>query len=43
MQIVICAGEEVYRARYQEADKRKGNEAQRDWPVPWWYVDAGRP
>ena len=41
VQIVVCAGEEVYRARYREPDKRKGDEGQRDWPVPWWYVDAG--
>ena len=41
MQIVVCAGEEVHRARYLEPDKRKGDEGQRDWACPWWYVDAG--
>jgi nitroreductase len=41
VQIVICAGEALYRARYAEADKRKGADGDVAWPVPWWYVDAG--
>ncbi|HEX2184643.1 MAG TPA: nitroreductase family protein [Chloroflexota bacterium] len=39
--LVLCAGESVYRARYQEPDKRKAEGSEPQWPVPWWYVDAG--
>jgi nitroreductase len=41
VQVVVCAGEAVYRARYREPDKRKADGRERDWPVPWWHVDAG--
>jgi len=41
VQLVVCAGEAVYRARYREADKQKPDGRERSWPVPWWYVDAG--
>ena len=37
--IVVCVSEEVYRARYSEPDKA-GDEGH-DWPVPYWWVDAG--
>jgi nitroreductase len=40
VQIVVCAGEALYRARYAEPDKRKPD-GPPAWPVPWWYVDAG--
>jgi nitroreductase len=41
VQLVVCADEAAYRARYREPDKRKADGRERDWPVPWWYVDAG--
>lgn len=34
--LVLCAREEDYRRRYREPDK-----AGMDWPVPYWFVDAG--
>ncbi len=36
--IVICADPEAYHARYAEPDKQGGPS---DWPVPYWWVDAG--
>jgi nitroreductase len=38
--IVICVSEAVYRARYAEPDKG-GPDQEQDWPVPYWWVDAG--
>ncbi len=38
--IVVCTSESAYRARYDEPDKASADEAQ-DWPVPYWFVDAG--
>jgi len=38
--IVVCVSEAIYRARYAEPDKG-GPEAEHDWPVPYWWVDAG--
>ena len=38
---VPCVSEEVYRARYREPDKRRPNAPERDWPVPYWWIDAG--
>ena len=39
--IVICVSEDVYHQRYREPDKvdDAGNEI--DWPVPFWWIDAG--
>ena len=39
--IVISVSEKVYKDRYREPDKLtpEGNEI--DWPVPFWWVDAG--
>lgn len=37
--IVVCVSEAVYRARYAEPDK--SGDAEQDWPVPYWWVDAG--
>ncbi|MBM4416788.1 MAG: nitroreductase [Chloroflexi bacterium] len=41
VQVVLCAEEATYRARYREADKRKAREAERAFSAPWWFVDAG--
>lgn len=39
--VVVCVSEAAYHSRYQEPDKvdEEGNEI--DWPVPYWWVDAG--
>jgi len=39
--VVICISEDAYHRRYQEPDKvdDKGHEI--EWPVPFWWVDAG--
>jgi FMN reductase [NAD(P)H] len=38
--IVVCAREEDYHERYRQPDKLdEGQEI--EWPVPYWYVDAG--
>jgi FMN reductase [NAD(P)H] len=38
--IIISVSEEVYHRRYQEPDKL-GPDGQIEWPVPYWWVDAG--
>lgn len=38
--IVVCVSEEIYRARYREPDK-SADGTEPDWPVPYWWVDAG--
>lgn len=38
--VVICTREDDYHERYRKEDKLvEGREI--DWPVPYWYVDAG--
>lgn len=39
--VVVCVSEAAYHARYSEPDKidETGNEI--EWPVPFWWVDAG--
>lgn len=39
--LVVCTSEEAYHSRYHESDKIKGGDVERDWPVPFWYTDAG--
>lgn len=39
--IVIAASEKVYRDRYAEVDKLGPDGEPIDWPVPYWWVDAG--
>jgi FMN reductase [NAD(P)H] len=39
--IVITVSEEVYRSRYREADKLGPDGEEIEWPVPFWWVDAG--
>ena len=38
--IVVCVREADYRDRYAEADKA-GSPGPEQWPVPYWWVDAG--
>jgi FMN reductase [NAD(P)H] len=38
--VVVCCREEDYHERYRQADKlQDGREI--EWPVPFWFVDAG--
>jgi FMN reductase [NAD(P)H] len=39
--LVISVSEKVYRDRYSEPDKAGPDGSQIDWPVPYWWVDAG--
>jgi FMN reductase [NAD(P)H] len=39
--IVISVSEEMYRERYREPDKLGPNGEEIEWPVPYWWVDAG--
>jgi nitroreductase len=39
--IVISASDKVYRDRYSEPDKLGPDGEEPDWPVPYWWVDAG--
>ncbi len=38
--VVVCTSEEAYRRRYREPDKL-GPDGEIEWPVPYWWVDAG--
>ncbi len=38
--VVICTSEEAYHRRYREPDKL-GPDGEIEWPVPYWWVDAG--
>jgi nitroreductase len=39
--IIVCISEDAYHQRYREPDKidDAGNEI--EWPVPFWWIDAG--
>jgi nitroreductase len=39
--IVITVSEQVYRDRYSEPDKLGPDGEPIEWPVPYWWVDAG--
>lgn len=39
--IVISVSEQVYRDRYSEPDKLGDDGSEMEWPVPYWWVDAG--
>ena len=39
--IVVCTREDDYHERYREPDKLQEDGTEIDWPVPYWYVDAG--
>lgn len=38
--VVVCTREEDYHDRYRQPDKLQEDE-EIEWPVPYWYVDAG--
>ena len=37
--VVVCVSEAAYRRRYAEQDKH--GDAEQEWPIPYWWVDAG--
>ena len=38
--VIVCTSEAAYRRRYREPDKSPdGKEV--EWPVPYWWIDAG--
>ncbi|HSL26781.1 MAG TPA: nitroreductase family protein [Acidimicrobiia bacterium] len=39
--IVVCISEQAYHRRYQEPDKLDSEGGEIEWPVPYWWVDAG--
>lgn len=39
--LVVCVSEAAYHARYGEPDKLGADGQEIDWPVPFWWVDAG--
>jgi nitroreductase len=39
--IVISVSEEAYHERYREPDKLGADGEEIEWPVPFWWVDAG--
>ena len=39
--LVICVREDDYHDRYREPDKLRDDGTEIDWPVPYWWVDAG--
>jgi len=39
--VVVCISEEAYHRRYQEPDKVDGEGREIEWPIPYWWVDAG--
>jgi len=39
--VIVCVSKQVYFDRYAEADKKGEVNTDEDWPVPYWWVDAG--
>ena len=39
--LVPCVSEKLYHDRYHEADKLRPDGSEIEWPVPYWYFDAG--
>lgn len=39
--VVCCTSEELYRKRYRESDKLGADGSEIEWPVPYWFIDAG--
>ena len=40
--VVVCTREEDYHERYRLPDKTGESGEEIEWPVPYWYVDAGK-
>ncbi len=39
--VVPCVSEKLYHDRYHEPDKVRPDGSEIEWPVPYWYFDAG--
>ncbi len=39
--VVPCVSEKLYHERYREPDKVRPDGTEIEWPVPYWYFDAG--
>ncbi len=39
--IVVCVSEDAYHRRYSEPDKTDAEGNEIEWPIPFWWVDAG--
>ncbi len=39
--IVVCVSETAYHRRYSEPDKTDAAGNEIEWPIPFWWVDAG--
>ena len=39
--VVVCVSEAAYHERYSEPDKTDSEGNEIDWPIPFWWVDAG--
>lgn len=39
--VVVCISEQAYHSRYQEQDKLDVEGREIEWPIPYWWVDAG--
>jgi FMN reductase [NAD(P)H] len=40
--VVVCTREDDYHERYRQPDKVTSEGEEIEWPVPYWYVDAGK-
>jgi len=40
-QFIPCVSEAIYHRRYREPDKVQDDGTEIDWPIPYWWVDAG--
>jgi FMN reductase [NAD(P)H] len=40
--VVVAMREDDYHDRYREPDKLQEDGTEIEWPVPWWWVDAGK-
>lgn len=39
--VIVCIREEDYHERYREPDKLDDSGTEMDWPIPYWWIDAG--
>lgn len=39
--VVVCVSEQTYHNRYREPDKLSSIGEEIEWPIPYWWVDAG--
>lgn len=39
--VVVCVSEADYHERYRESDKLTDKSEEIEWPIPYWWIDAG--